>query len=360
NAAADNLESWADSAGPTARAAAERMQASRQAVMQFAAFAAQAWQDIAQKVEAGQDWPAAMQQAAEQLREQLTQAADAAFKMNQDSAELWRIYSGQMESVLQPWAKFWQTAPEWADPAANGSGPAAQAANLYRTLYQQTIAPFLQSPTLGSSRELEHKLRQGFAAWLAVREAEYNYNRLLIEAWVKAFEAFQQKLVALSEQGETITTLESLGGVWIEAAEGAFVAVFESSAYIEAQTALLNANMRQRIHQRELAEMAQVYFDLPTRREVDEAHRANYLLRKEVKSLKKQAAAAETLRAEIESLRESLTEVAALRAEVESLKQQTAEAAKPKRATRSSSARKSTTTRRKTKSSPAAATKGES
>ena len=45
--------------------------------------------------------------------------------------------------------------------------------------------------------------------------------------------------------------------------------------------------MTYRIQQREIAEASLSLYDLPTRSEVDEAHRNIYELRKEVKALKK-------------------------------------------------------------------------
>lgn len=294
-AASDAFSQWqktaktmADQAAPTARATAERVLASQKVVMEFFQFATETWTDISAQVAQGGNWQETLGGYTEQFREQLTRSAEATYKLNLDSTELWQMYQAQLQKLAGPWQEWWQQAPA-TFTRLNGKSPMLSGlAGVYEQIYEQTFGPFLKSPTVGYNRELEHKMRIGFDVWQAYRQADFNYQLLLIEAWTKAFEQFQKRLVTLAQKGETVDTLEALGGEWIEAAESAFVEVFESQAYIEAQAELLNATMRYRIHQREMIEMVSKQLDIPTRTEVDEAHRANYQLRKEVKALKKE------------------------------------------------------------------------
>jgi polyhydroxyalkanoate synthesis regulator phasin len=66
-----------------------------------------------------------------------------------------------------------------------------------------------------------------------------------------------------------------------------FIEVFRSEKYIRIQGRLLNTAMAYRIHQREIVELFLKIGDMPTRSEVDEAHRNIYEQRKEMKALKK-------------------------------------------------------------------------
>jgi len=304
---------WTDQAEPTARATAERLLGSQKMLLELFQFAMNAWQDIAAKVAAGQDWQATLGNYTQQFQQQLIKSAEASLKMSHDSAEMWRMYQADMQKVAGPWAAWWQQAPELF-ARANGVNPAAAGlAGVYQQIYEQTFGQFLNSPTMGLARELEHKLRQGFDVWLANRQADFNYQLLLIGAWSSAFERFQQKLVELTQANTTINTLEELGGVWIDAAESAFVEVFESPAYIDAQAELLNSNMRLRLSQREITELVLKQLDIPTRTEVDEAHRANYQFRKDMKALKKELAAVEQSHAELTDARAT---IAALKKEL--------------------------------------------
>lgn len=302
---------WTNQADPTARAASERLLASQKVMLEFFQFATGAWQDIAAKVAAGQDWQSTLAGYTQQFQQQMVKSAEASLKMSQDSAELWRMYQAQMQKLAGPWAAWWQQSPDTFAQLNGTTQTLSGLAGVYQDMYEQTFGQFLKSPTMGITRELEHKLRQGFDVWQANRRADFDYQLLLIGAWTAAFERFQKKLVELAQSDTAITNLEELGGVWIDAAESAFVEVFESQAYIDAQAELLNSNMRLRVKQREILELVLKQMDIPTRTEVDEAHRANYLLRKELKAIKKQLAADKQpdARQELEALKTELAVV---------------------------------------------------
>jgi predicted nucleic acid-binding Zn-ribbon protein len=142
--------------------------------------------------------------------------------------------------------------------------------------------------------------------------------------------------------------------------------------------------MALRVEQRMILEMILEQFDMPTRTEVDQAHKASYLLRKEVKALKKALAGLEkaeqsdsdalakankaiaAIQKENRELKKAVTglekaqtntaaqkEVAAtikeMQKEIEALKKSAASAAKPK------AAPKRTTTAKTPPAKPAAA-----
>jgi chromosome segregation ATPase len=146
--------------------------------------------------------------------------------------------------------------------------------------------------------------------------------------------------------------------------------------------------MALRVEQRKILEMILEQFDMPTRTEVDQAHKANYLLRKEVKALKKALAGIEkaeqsdsdaltkankaiaAIQKENRELKKAITglekaqtntaaqkEVAAtikeMQKEIEALKKSAVSAAKPK------AAPKRTTTAKTPPAKPAAATNKE-
>lgn len=319
--AADSYGSWAGTADETVRNTAERVLASQKTMMQFWEFAAKAWQDIAAKMEAGEDWQQTMQNYTDTMREQFTQSVDATFKAGQDSGTLWQIYQEQLQKMMQPWDAWWQQAPSVFSQAMGGKNAVLpELGNLYNAVFEQVMLPFLQSPTMGLTRELEHKMRNGFVVWQAYRQADYNYQMQLIDAWILTFERVQKELTALAEQGKSIDTLEELGTLWINAAEDGFGEVLASDAYIQAQGNMVNALMRFRLFQQEMMEIVLKQMDLPTRREVDAAHRYNYEVRKEVKALKKQLVAAQG--SSTDDAKETQETIAALKKEVSNLKRQ--------------------------------------
>ena len=90
-----------------------------------------------------------------------------------------------------------------------------------------------------------------------------------------------------AEQGEMIGSVRDLLLLWGQVADRVFIDTFRTDEFIQIQGQFLQAAMTYRIQQREIAEASLSLYDLPTRSEVDEAHRNIYELRKEVKALKK-------------------------------------------------------------------------
>jgi class III poly(R)-hydroxyalkanoic acid synthase PhaE subunit len=138
------------------------------------------------------------------------------------------------------------------------------------------------------TREFNARLLEGFDAFTALNVAGAEYQAVVAETWDAAFKQFTEDLAGLAERGEQIDNVRDLVTMWTRGAENIFLDAFRTERYTLAQGKFLNANMEYRISQRRIMEKYLEAFDIPTRSEVDEAHRRIYELRKEVKALKKQ------------------------------------------------------------------------
>ena len=358
--ASQGFKQWTAEAQPTAKQVADRLFAGQKASMRFLEFSIKAWQEMAKKVEAGQDWQSLLAAYGEQLQEQLIQGPEAMFRLAEDSDQLWQIYSEQIQQLISPWLNTWQQTLQHF--GQNGAGM-SELTKLYWDSYDQTFGRLVESPGFGYSRELDEKIRYSFKVWERYRQADFAYQLIVAEAWVKLFERFQQELIVLAQKGEKIERLEQLANFWIDLGDQVFIEVFRSERYILAQGELLSATMAYRIQQREIIELVLKAMDIPTRTEVDQVHRNVYQQRKEIKSLKKSLAAAarqqedqtkkdkraaqtklnkarqtiKTLQEEVSALKDALseltaetTQIAAIRQEIDALKQ----AAKPARTAR--------------------------
>lgn len=321
--ASQGFEAWTAQTDPTAKNTAERLREGQKTIMDFMAFSAKAWQQIGQKLEAGQDWQAVLNGYLDQLRQQLSQKPGDLFAAAKNSNELWQLYQKQTQTFMEPWLQAGQQIPGFFGQALNGQPSAlGDLAGLYSQVYQNTFGQLIDSPTLGYTRELETKIRQGFQAWLTLNESSLAYQTIVGEAWLKAFEGVQQKLVELSQEGTTVKSLAELSTLWTNVAEDAFLEVYRTEKYIRIQGKLVSSVMAYRLFQRDIIELLCKLNDIPTRTEVDEAHRANYLLRKEVKALKKTIAGLGNNTAELAEARQT---VATLQQDVEDLKKAVAE-----------------------------------
>jgi class III poly(R)-hydroxyalkanoic acid synthase PhaE subunit len=335
--AAQGFEAFSGNYEGIVRETAERFFESQKAFMRFFEFSANAWKELAQKAEAGEDWQKVLGNYTEQLQQQLVRGPEVMFNMTRDQGNMWQEYLNQTQSIAQPWAKAWRQVPEQL--GRDGAG-ALELTRLFWDTYDQTFGRFLESPTLGYTRELDDKLHKGYQAWQRHRRADYEYQLVMAEAWVKLFEQFQQKLMTMAENGEKVDSLEALSNLWINVADPVFLEVFRSDRYLEVQNELLSATMINRIQQREMAELALKYYDIPTRTEVDEAHRNIYTQRKETKALKKALADQPDVGEMQQTIQNLEKETKALRREVNALKKSRAGTSKSKPAARRSSSRK--------------------
>ena len=102
------------------------------------------------------------------------------------------------------------------------------------------------------------KLFKAINAQNRVNQSAFDYQVIVIDTWVQAFEAWMNKLVFLAKEGKTINTLRELITLWNEVAEGVFLNVFHSEKYIRVQGDFLNAQMQYRIQKREVVELLQI------------------------------------------------------------------------------------------------------
>jgi class III poly(R)-hydroxyalkanoic acid synthase PhaE subunit len=289
--ATQSLQAWSAAADPIARSTAEQFIASQGVMLRFMDFAARAWETAAPKIKAGSDWQQAFAESMEQLRAGWVGLPAQAAAINQDMTDLWQLYLDQWRTFGQPWENVWNRTPGlWGRAVAGESTAIFELTNAYQQAYQQTIGRLAASPNLGMARESSARLQKGFDSFVAWNLASLEYQAVMAEIWDAAFKKFGEDLADLAEKGEKIESVRELVMLWTRGAEQIFLEAFKTERYTLAQGKLLNASMQYRIQQRRILEDYLEAFDLPTRSEIDEAHRRIYELNKEVKALKKQVA----------------------------------------------------------------------
>jgi class III poly(R)-hydroxyalkanoic acid synthase PhaE subunit len=215
-----------------------------------------------------------------------TPETPAMVKATQNQLELWQLYIKGLQKLVQLWAEPLQQSLETREEVGY-AGALLELSNLYWNIYEKTFGSLLQSPSLGYTREFNNKLFQGFDAWINFSKANFDYQVVLLDVWLKAPEELMRELASSEEKGETIQNWQQFLEVWSSIFDRVFAERFGSGDTVEIQGTFLNAAMIYRFHQQQLIEVFLKMWDLPTRSEVDEIHRSIYELRKEIKSLKK-------------------------------------------------------------------------
>lgn len=287
-----NLATWGEASTQTVKSALEQFQAGQAQAAQLTKLVTQAWAEIGAQAPAA-EWPVLLNAYLAQLRQQLTLLAEKT-PSPQQAQDFWQLYGQLAQKASQPWLAFWQQIPSWFAPLSTTATAPWQSANqAFGEIVNQSWNQLLGMPALGLNRQLQEKMNRWTTLTLENQQAWREYQLLLGNAWLDAIGALLQKLMGLAQVGKSLENSRQLLDLWVEVADARFLDLFHSSAYATAQATLVNSNMALRQQQRELLEIWLRQHDLPTRSDLDEAHRSIYELRKEVKALKKQLTALE-------------------------------------------------------------------
>ena len=204
--------------------------------------------------------------------------------------ELWLLYVKGLQKLAQLWAELLPQSLDMSRMASGDDSILFEPINFYWNIYEKTVGSFLQSPTLGYTREFNHKLLGGFDSWINFYKASFDYQLVLLNVWAKAFDELMRELAASEGKSRTIQNWRQFLQVWSSLFDRVFAETFRSQDTVKIQGKFLNAALTYRLHQQQLMEVFLKMNDLPTRSEVDEVHRSIYEMRKEIKSLKKAVA----------------------------------------------------------------------
>jgi class III poly(R)-hydroxyalkanoic acid synthase PhaE subunit len=219
----------------------------------------------------------------------------------QNESELWQLYLQGLQKLGQwaglPWLPLnGSTTVAGAGTSAGlpTQSPLSELFDLYWNIYEKSFGSFHHTPTLGYTREFNNKLLQGWDTWINFYQASFDYQVVLVNVWLKAFEELILKLAVSEKKAETVQNWRQFLQLWSATFDQVFTETFLSENALRTRRRFLHAAMNYRLHQQQLMEVLLKMNDLPVRSEVDEVHRSIYEMRKEIKSLKKALAESQT------------------------------------------------------------------
>ena len=201
-------------------------------------------------------WYGTMQQVAAQFAGRDTTSADV--------AQAWRkAVLGQGNGLLQ-----WML--QGARGHTHAEGP--DLLQLLETLQRQ-LGPWLQSPAFGPGREHQARWQALLRAQQEYQAHSRDYVEQIKQALDDAFTLFEQRLAEHEQPGNQLTSARAMFDLWIDAAEEAYAKVALSEPFQTVYASLGNAQMRLRAATQQEIERLTESFGLPTRTEMDAAHR---------------------------------------------------------------------------------------
>ena len=216
------------------------------------------------------DWLGTMQQVAARFAGRDTSAAEVAGAWREavqgqgDDLLRWMLGAARGGNALndQPWVR------DFARAAQSGFG-----------------GEWLNAPAFGPARE--HQAR-----WQALLKIQQDYQTHA-ETYVDsiravlddAFKRFEAKLAEHESPGSQLTSARAMFDLWIDAAEEAYAKMALSDEFQRIYSELANAQMRLRAASQSELERACEAMGVPTRSEMDSAHRRITELERQIRRL---------------------------------------------------------------------------
>lgn len=148
----------------------------------------------------------------------------------------------------------------------------AQAAPLLDMLRGESRS-WLRTPGFGFTREHQQRWQALGLALADYQQCTQAYDALMHKATADACGIFESKLAEREEPGRQIASARALFDLWIDAAEDAYAKIALSLEFREVYGRLVNAQMRVRGAVQREVEQVSALFGMPTRSELDGAHR---------------------------------------------------------------------------------------
>lgn len=234
---------------------------------------AHVWGDLAER---GVDGPESWHRVLDETTKTMSNLSSG-FDVKQ-LIDSWRTQGEQMMDMFRPW----QAATGHGMPSARQAWP-----------FGQEITSFISSPGFGVTREYQSQINHLFGDWLEYQRVDFEYKRTLLEAWTEAFRSMTERTSRMVREGKKFDHPREMMDLWVEVADQIFTDLFHTETFSTLQAELLNAAHRIRKGRRSLAEQMLKSSDLPTKSDLEEAHRSIYLLRKEVRALQRKMEAME-------------------------------------------------------------------
>lgn len=216
-----------------------------------------------------------------------------------------REWMTQMQRVAQQFAGRDATpadiAQAWRQAAGRAFDPLGSAFGGFDPqAWMRSLAPWMQAlggrdtlslPAFGFAREHQERLQSLLRAQVEAQTESADYLALMGRAWQDAFTRFEARLAGRARDDKPLDTARGLFDLWIDAAEDAYAQVALSPEFRTAYGRHVNALMRLKAAVDGEAERTAASLNMPTRTEVDSAHRKIIALEREVRRLRDAVAA---------------------------------------------------------------------
>jgi class III poly(R)-hydroxyalkanoic acid synthase PhaE subunit len=249
-----------------------------------------AWEVVSPQVGAGKPWRPDLNKLLDQWREEMASFPQRQAATTSELADLTRTLFERRSPLTGPWLQMVTQALAAGHPGAAFLGGTA---GLNRAMgFDEGVAPILMGlgelPRATVMREKMGKMLKAADALTDLRAAQSEYHLAMADALVRAVERTMEHLAKSAREGETISSTRDLMRTWFTNADGTLNETFTSPEFVVIRDKMTNAMMTYKIRQRDALEDVYSAMEIPSRSEVDEAHRDIHNLKRQMRILSRQ------------------------------------------------------------------------
>jgi len=164
-------------------------------------------------------------------------------------------------------------------------------ASPYLDAWKREGASWLGMPAFGFARERQERMQALVQAQVDYQDKSSAYNALMMKSAQRAYEVFEDKLAERSEPGRQLQSARAMFDLWIDSAEEAYAEIALSPEFRKVYGELVDAQMRVRSGMQKEVEQMSEKLGMPTRSEVDSAHRKIAELERQLRRMRDAAQA---------------------------------------------------------------------
>ncbi|MBI2970606.1 MAG: class III poly(R)-hydroxyalkanoic acid synthase subunit PhaE [Gammaproteobacteria bacterium] len=165
-------------------------------------------------------------------------------------------------------------------------------------------------PALGYTREMQEQTQQGLRLWTDCQRHMAEYQAGMSQVAVKAVEHLKERILAMAERNEKLSSLRQLYDLWIECAEQAYGEHVFTDEYAQSYGRMVNSLVAFKHHSQQVVDDVLAAMNVPTHQGIDTMQRRQQEMRREIRrsaeERRSQDQTIAALRRELEELRAAL------------------------------------------------------
>ena len=199
--------------------------------------------------------------------------------------DLWQSFSESSKQIAEAWSTSmapFMLARLLEQPAGFAAG----------NEMSEAIEKMAQGPRLADVWDIDRKMALVFGAWMDMRQKLASYNAVTAAPWSEATKRFTEAMSTATDNGnKPPPEWREAFAKWSEISNEELIRNQRTDGFLQAQKELLQAGLKLRSRQDDVAEAAAAMFGMPGRKDFDEVTRQLTELRREVRALSHQVKA---------------------------------------------------------------------